>query len=310
MKSMGIFGMGKFFIILCGLMSAMLFVGICASQGMGASKAYDQTGYDYMGSPVINGEQTAPALPDYLSPYSGQRPEWDPYGPGASPQILGTPEWDPFGSGMNAFQLQIEPADPAREGLTVSGSERLANLLYVQRGQELSTQGAVSLGEAYVLWARVNGRGSLRLYDYGRQILNQGYVTPGWYKITGAYADFMGNHIYRFVSAGLASNNLSILVDSGGYPTSLSLTGRVLDQSGQGMPGVRVIASNNEGGKFSTMTGFGGYYAIDVPTGIYLVNAEYPGYVFAPSSAHAITGTVSAARPIVGAINGSPAPSA
>jgi hypothetical protein len=56
--------------------------------------------------------------------------------------------------------------------------------------------------------------------------LNQGCVIPGWYKISGAYADFLGQHLYRFVSAGLQSNNLSVLVDSGSYPTSLSLTGQ------------------------------------------------------------------------------------
>lgn len=75
--------------------------------------------------------------------------------------------------------------------------------------------------------------------------MNQGYVIPGWYKISGAYADFLG----------LPSNNLSVLVDSGSYPTSLSLTGQVVDQNGQGMPGARGILSNNEGGKFSTVTG-------------------------------------------------------
>jgi len=91
--------------------------------------------------------------------------------------------------------------------------------------------------------------------------LNQGCVIPGWYKISGAYADFLGQHLYRFVSAGLQSNNLSVLVDSGSYPTSLSLIGQVVDQNGQGMPGARVILSNNEGGKFSSVTGASGYYA-------------------------------------------------
>ena len=77
-------------------------------------------------------------------------------------------------------------------------------------------------------------------------------------------------------------------VGSGSYPTSFSLTGKVLDQSGQGMSGVKVIVSNNEGGKFSTMTNPAGYYAIDVATGVYLVNAEFPGYVFTQTSAQAI----------------------
>jgi len=151
-----------------------------------------------------------------------------------------------------------------------------------------------------VLWARVTGKGSFLLYDYNRQILNQGYVTPGWYKINGAYGDYLGQHMYRFISAGMASNNLSIIVGSGSYPTSFSLTGRVLDQNGQGMPGVKVIVSNNDGGRFSTATGFGGYYAIDVSTGVYLVNAEAPGYVFTQTTVQAISGVVSAARPVVG----------
>ena len=99
-----------------------------------------------------------------------------------------------------------------------------------------------------------------------------------------------GPHIYRFVSAGLASNNLSIMVDSGSYPTSFSLTGKVLDQNGQGMPGVKVTVSNSDGGKFSTTTGSAGFYAIDVATGVYLVNAEFPGYVFTQTSVQATTG--------------------
>ena len=136
------------------------------------------------------------------------------------------------------------------------------------------------LGMPYVLWARVIGKGSFLLYDYNRQILNQGYVTPGWYKINGAYADYVGEHVYRFISAGMKSNNLSIIVDFGSYPTSFSLTGQVLDRNGQGMPGVKVTVSNNDGGRFLTATGSGGYYVIDAATGVYLVNTEAPGYVF------------------------------
>jgi hypothetical protein len=80
----------------------------------------------------------------------------------------------------------------------------------------------------------------------------------------------------------------------------LSLTGLVVDQNGYGMPGVKVIISNNEGGKFTTMTGASGYYAIDVATGTYLVFAELPGYVFAPTTVQVWSGMVSAARPVVG----------
>jgi len=275
--------MRKIIFIIAGLIFALFFVGLSASQGMGGSKAYDQSGRNFMGTPVSSGNQVSTVIPDYLSPSSAGRPEWDPYG-----------------AGMSTFSLLLEPADPASEGLAVGGSEKLANQLYLQRGKDLLTQGGVSLGEQYVLWARVNGKGSFLLYDYNRQILNQGYVTPGWYRINGIYADSLGQHIYRFVSAGMASNNLSIMVDSGSYPTSFSLAGRVLDQSGQGMPGVKVTASNNEGGKFSTTTDPAGYYAIDVATGVYLVSAGFPGYAFTQTSVQAITGAVSVARPIVG----------
>jgi hypothetical protein len=172
----------------------------------------------------------------------------------------------------------------------------------------LLTQGTVSLGEQYVLWARVNGKGSFSLLDYNHQILNQGYVTPGWYRINGAYANYLGAHVFRFVSAGFASNDLSILVGSGSYPTSFSLTGRVQDQRGLGMPNVKVIVSNNEGGKFSTVTDPAGYYALDVATGVYIVNAEFPGYVFTQTSVQAVAGLVSAARPVVGTPIGSAPP--
>jgi len=300
--------MGKIIFIIAGLMIALLLADPSASQGMGGSKAYDQRGYDWMGTPVSSGNQVSTIVPDYLSPYSAGRPEWDPFGAGSAAQ-LGRPEWDPLGGGMSAFSLLLEPADPASEGLVVGGGQKLANQLYLQRGKDLLTEGRVSLGEQYALWARVNGKGSFQLYDYNRQILNQGYVTPGWYRMNGAYADYLGPHIYRFVSAGLASNNLSIMVDSGSYPTSFSLTGKVLDQNGQGMPGVKVTVSNRDGGKFSTTTGSAGYYAIDVATGVYLVNAEFPGYVFTQTSVQATTGIVSAARPVVGTPLGDAPPS-
>ncbi|MDQ1261881.1 MAG: hypothetical protein QG575_1062 [Euryarchaeota archaeon] len=282
--------MGKIIFIIAGLIFALLLVGLSASQGMGGSKSYDKSGYDWMGTPVSSGDQAITVIPDYLSPSGAGRPEWDPFGPETS-----------------TFSLLLEPANPAIEGLVVAGGEKLANQLYLQMGRDLLTQGTVNLGEQYVLWARVNGKGSFLLLDHNRQILNQGYVTPGWYRINGAYANYLGVHIYRFVSAGLASNNLSILVGSGSYPTSFTLTGKVLDQSGMGMPNVKVIISNDEGGKFSTMTNPAGYYAIDVVTGVYLVNAEYPGHVFTQTSAQAVAGQVSAAKPVVGTpINSAP----
>ena len=283
--------MGKIIFVMAGLIIALLLADPSASQGMGGSRAYDQSGYG-MATPVSSDDQVGTVVPDYLGTYNAGRMESDPYE-----------------RGQEAFSLQLLPADPTSEGLVVAGGGKLANQLYLQRGRDLLTQGTITLGEQYVLWARVNGKGSFLLYDYNRQILNQGYITPGWYRINGAYANYLGAHIYRFVSTGLASNNLSIMVGSGSYPTSFSLTGKVLDQSGQGMPGVKVIMSNNVGGKFSTMTNPAGYYAIDVATGDYLVNAEFPGYVFSQTSVQAMTGLVSAARPVVGTLLGSAPPS-
>jgi len=261
---------------------ALLLLGLSSWQGAGAD-----SDYDWMGTPIITGSVQHTRLPDYLSPYTAGRPEWDPYG------FTGT-------GGYGALNLQIEPADPAREGLEIRGENRFSNLLYLQKGKELLVQGSVLLGEQIVLWARVAGKGSLILYDYNQVILNQGYVTPGWYRITGAYADYLGGHQYRFTVGNVPSSNLSVMVNPGGYPTSLSLTGIVVDQNGQGLPGARVIISNSEGGRFTTTSGASGYYALDVATGAYLVSAELPGYVFTPTSVRAWAGMVSAARPVVG----------
>ncbi|MGB5100759.1 MAG: carboxypeptidase-like regulatory domain-containing protein [Methanothrix sp.] len=284
--------MEKIRFIIAGLMIALLSADPSVSQGMGGSKAYDQSGTEWMGTPVSSSNQFSTVVPDYLSTYS-----------------TGRADLDSTGTDLSAFSLLLAPADPASEELVVGGGEKLANQLYLQSGKHLITEGAVSLGEPYVLWARVNGKGSFLLNDYNRQILNQGYVTPGWYRISGAYADYLGAHIYRFVSAGLPSNNLAITVGPGSYPISFSLTGKVQDQSGQGMSDVKVIVSNNEGGKFSTMTNSAGYYAIDVAAGMYLVNAELAGYVFTQTSVQAMAGLVSAARPIVGTQESSTPPS-
>ena len=142
------------------------------------------------------------------------------------PFLIGKAGSDPYGAGSDTFGLSLVPADPALEGLTVEGGVKLSNQLYVQAGPQLLSRVKVPLGMSYVLWARVIGKGNFLLYDYNRQILNQGYVTPGWYRIDGAYANYVGDHIYRFVSAGMVSNNLSLTVGSGSYPTTFSLTGQ------------------------------------------------------------------------------------
>lgn len=267
--------MGIRFLMAIGLALALLLVGTASSQGMGDRRSV--TG------PSVVSEKTI--IPDYLSPYSAGQPEWDPYGPGGY---------------SGSYSLQIEPQDPVSRGLSIKDDVGVPNQLYLQRGSELITDGGVLLGEPYTLWARVAGKGSLLLYDRNSLVLNQGYVAPGWYRITGAYADFLGAHIYRFSSAGRASNNLSLLVDSGGYPTSHSLAGRVLDESGKGLSGARVILSNNEGGRFSTVADAAGYYGFDVAAGVYLINAELGGYSFAPTTASVWAGVVSAAKPLVG----------
>ena len=290
--NMGNFSMGKSIFIALGLIIILLLAGYCSGQGMG-----DRRGYDWMGTSNVQSGQKTTIVPDYLSPYNPGRPEWDPYGPGAI---------SAGAMGIGAYNLQLEPADPARENLIIKDPIKVSNQLYMQMGNQLTSQAQVPLGEPYIIWAKVAGKGSFRLYDYNNLVLNQGYISPGWYKIGGAYADVLGSHLYRFESAGLSSNNLSILANAGGYPTSFSLTGRVVDQSGAGMPGVRVILSNNEGGKFSTMTDASGYYAMDVASGIYLVNAERSGFYFTPTNAHVWTGVVSAARPIVGYLAANP----
>jgi len=273
--------MGKNLVIGLGMVFALLFTGLCAAQGMG-----DRKDYDWMGTPVISDGSQKETVPDYLNPYSGSRPEWDPFGA--------------EGYGSFSLSLQIQPANPVQEGLVIRDALRLPNQLYLQQSSELLTGGEVLLGEPYALYALVAGRGSLHLYDNGLLIMSQGYITPGWYRITGAYANHPGGHLYRFISAGGSSNNLTLIADARGYLTSFSLTGRVVDDSGLGMPGVRVTASNSEGGRFTTTTVAFGYYGLNVATGIYLINAEMPGYVFTPSTAQVQTGIISAARTITG----------
>jgi len=289
---MGNFGMGKNTLIASGLIVTLFLAGFCFGQGMG-----DRRGYDGTATSSVQSDQKTTIVPDYLSPYNPGRPEWDPFGPGT----IST-----GAMGIGAYNLQLEPADPARENLIIKDPIKVSNQLYLQMGSQLTSQAQVPLGEPYIIWAKVAGKGSFRLYDYNNLVINQGYVMPGWYRISGAYADVLGSHLYRFESAGLSSNNLSILANAGGYPTSFSLTGRVVDQLGAGMPGVRVILSNNEGGKFSTMTDASGYYAMDVASGKYLVNAERSGFYFTPTNAHVWTGVVSAARPIVGYLAANP----
>lgn len=267
--------------ISAGLIISILFSGLSAAQGMGNSRAYDQSLTEWMGTPAYSDNQFSTDASDYFTPFGSARPDTN---------------YQSTASGS----LALEPADPADLGLAVGNNERLANALYIQMAGQLLSQGSATLGEQYTIWARVNSRGSFQLYDYSSLILSQTLVTPGWYRINGTYANYLGQHLYQFISAGLVSNNVSVIVSQGSYPTSFSLTGQVLDNSGQGISGAKVIAANSDGGKFSTTTDESGYYAIDVATGTYLVSAEHPDYVFTTTSAQATAGLVSAARPLVG----------
>jgi hypothetical protein len=297
--------MGKKLLIGLGLLLVLLFAGTCSSQGMGDTKYYD-----WMGTPIISGSQGAVTYPDWLSPSTAGRPDWDPYGPGSIYYpAAGKAAWDPYAPVYGRDILNMEPADPAAAGLTVQGNLRTPNQLYLQRDGFLVTDGRVALGEPYVLWANLGYNGPFVLYDNGEAAaLSQTYLRPGWYRITGLYSEILSSHLYRFTSAGLNSNQLPVMVDTGGYPTGFGLTGRVVDISGNGIPGVKVVISGSDGGVFTTTTSAQGYYGFDATSGTYTVTAELPGYSFTPSTARVWTGTVSVAQTITGYAAGAQPP--
>lgn len=277
---------------------AFIFLAICmllsapsASQGMGGSKAYDQSGYEWMGTRDDSGDGTGTSAENYFSPY------------GFAGAIEGYP-----GSHINTGSVRIEPADPSAEGLVIAGDGSLMNQIYIQSGNKLQTEGAALLGQDCTLWAHVSMKGSFQLYDYNSLMFSSDSLTPGWYRINGTYASYVGQHLYRFTIAGTSSNDLYVVVSSGSYPTSFPITGRVVDQSGQGISGANVILTNSDGGRISTTTDASGFYALDVATGFYMVSAEHQGYNFTQSSVQATVGLVSAARPLIGTARASPLP--
>ncbi len=249
--------------------------------------------YDWLGIPVLKGYGILPA-PDWLNPYNAGRPEWDPFGPGANQVLI-----PPFGT-ISAYSLQMISANPFNEGLQIKDSVQSSNKIYLEQGGLLVTQGSVDLAETYVIWAMDANGGIFTLYDHGQLIMSNSNLAPGWYKITGLYSEVLGDHRYHFISNRLSSNNLSILVSSAGYPTSFSLTGRVVNQSGNGIPGARVIISSSEGGTFTVYTNAFGYYGMDVPSGVYSITAQLSGYQFTQSTARVWSGAVYAARKIIG----------
>ncbi|HQE96659.1 MAG TPA: carboxypeptidase-like regulatory domain-containing protein [Methanothrix sp.] len=249
------------------LLICLAWLGLAASQGMG--------------TPAYGTDQPVMVMPDYISPYDSAMPQG-------------------YQGSANPVRLMMEPADPDGEGLLFEENKSQANQLYIQMGNRILTEGTAMLGEEYVLWARIRARGDLQLFDYNGLLFSQPSVQPGWYRISGAYGDFLGGHLYRFQVAGLSSNDLAVTISSGSYPTAYSLVGRVVDESGNGLSGAGVTLTNSDGGRFSTSTDDGGYYGLDVAAGLYAVNAQHPGYSFAPSQVQVVGEAVSAARPLVG----------
>ena len=274
------------------LLLCLAWLGLAASQGMGDSRSYDQSGYQGMGTPAYGAGQAVMVMPDYLSPYDSALPQGYQMG------------------SANTARLMMTPADPAGEGLLFEENKSQANQLYIQMGNRILTEGTVVLGEEYVLWARISARGSFQLFDYNGIIFSQPSLLPGWYRISGAYGNNLGGHLYRFQAGGLSSNDLAVTISSGSYPTAYSLTGKVVDESGNGLSGAGVTLTNNEGGRFSTSTDERGYYALDVAAGLYAVNAQLPGYAFVPGQVQVVGGAVSAARPLVGSPLSGPSTSA
>lgn len=245
-----------------------------------------------------SGQTESTLGPDWLNPYQADRPEWDPYGPdGESDYVPGEPSWDPYGPSSYG-PPQLVSSDPFSSGLTMAENVLMPNQLYLQSGGVLTTKGSVNLGNPYVLWLYVSQWGPFALYDKGSLVVSQSFMTPGWYKV-GQYAEILESHLYQF-NATLWSNEVALAVNSGGYPTSYSLTGRVVDPNGNGIPGAKVKISGSGGGNFGTITNFGGYYGISIPSGTYSVTAELAGYSFTRSTARVWVGTVSVAGTVIG----------
>lgn len=232
---------------------------------------------------------------DWLSPFSGQ-PSWDPYGPEAS-YTPGIPSWDPYGPGGD-FSPSLVGANPFNEGLIIPDAVLYQNQIYLQAGGQLVTSGSVSLGDTFTIWMYVANWGSFVLYDNGAAVLWQSMMTPGWYKIS-QYAETLSSHRYQFNVSG-SSNPLNVNVNPGGYPTIYSLTGRVVDPYGNGIPSAAVIISSNEGGTFTTKTNLLGYYGMDLPSGNYVITADLVGYHFSQVTGRIWLGTVSVAGKVVG----------
>lgn len=241
-----------------------------------------------------------PAVEYLPNPFAADRPEWDPFGPGQESDYLpGRPDWDPYSpSSYDVPQLIFANPFAPDQDLLIGDEVLSPNQLYLQSGGMLVTRGQAELGTPYSIWLYVSEWGPLTLYDSGKRIISQGFVSPGWYRLD-RYAETFESHYYQFNVTGW-SNRVELAVSSAGYPTSYGLVGKVVDSYGNGVPGARVRISGAGGGVFSTVTNALGYYGMDVPSGTYSVNAELEEFSFTSSTARVWTGTVSAAGILVG----------
>ncbi len=246
------------------------------------------------------GADEGPAAEYLPNPFAADRPEWDPFGPGQESDYLpGRPDWDPYSpSSYDVPQLIFANPFAPDQDLLIGDEVLSPNQLYLQAEGLLVTRGQAELGTPYSLWLYVAEWGPLTLYDSGRRIVSQGFVSPGWYRLD-RYAETFESHYYQFNVTGW-SNSVELAVSSAGYPTSYGLVGKVVDSYGNGVPGARVRISGAGGGVFSTVTNALGYYGMDVPSGTYSVNAEIEGFSFTTSTARVWTGTVSVAGILVG----------
>lgn len=281
-------------IFLVSMLACSALFGVAAS--FGASQTKPQ---NWFTPGFLDQTASSQVQPDYLNPFAADVPEWDPFAPGGTGVAADRAAWDPYAPYWQE-SFVLEKADPVALGLTMKDASQTASQLYLEEGALLVTRGSIILGDPVILWAHLNLPGNVVLYDNGNLVLSTGYVPSGWYRIAGAHAEILTPHIYIIRVAGLYSNNVSVNVDQGGYTALYSLVGRVVDTNGIGMPGVTVRISGSEGGTFTKTTDLFGYYGMDVPSGYYVIDAQYPGYMFTRSTGRAWTGTVSAAAVIVG----------
>ena len=78
---------------------------------MGDSRAYDESGYQGMGTPAYGADQAVMVVPDYLSPYDSALPQGYQMG------------------SANPVRLMMEPVDPAGERLVIEENKSLSNQL-------------------------------------------------------------------------------------------------------------------------------------------------------------------------------------